>query len=262
MSVPSDFKLVVNKKRQKKVINQEKLNQLLSTLSINVKNDVCEEKLFHKITKISEEMKTDDYFRHFSKCFSKLDLISNLNSSSEDSKLCVICYGLGSFRQESIGQYISQYQLGFLIAFQQSCISPVRQWLIFDPIFNLEEKNVLKRFNFKLIENDEQAKRLVEEPTLFFMPHCDKELYNNLLWTNWSKKCLNNLIILGNSFNHLIDSMSVKRAQEEYVYILNAIELNLVQEQQLENCFKFNWSRFSLLYDQGKKGCFFHQLYN
>lgn len=36
--------------------------------------------------------------------------------------------------------------------------------------------------------------------TLFYMVHCGKALYNNLLWSNWSPAALSKLVIIGNSF--------------------------------------------------------------
>jgi len=37
-------------------------------------------------------------------------------------------------------------------------------------------------------------------PTLFFMPHCEAELYEGVLAANWNPVTLNNVAILGNSF--------------------------------------------------------------
>lgn len=36
--------------------------------------------------------------------------------------------------------------------------------------------------------------------TLFYMVHCGKALYNNLLWRNWSAEALSKMVIIGNSF--------------------------------------------------------------
>lgn len=38
------------------------------------------------------------------------------------------------------------------------------------------------------------------KPTLFYLMHCGKALYNNLLWRNWSTQCLPLMKIIGNSF--------------------------------------------------------------
>ena len=42
-------------------------------------------------------------------------------------------------------------------------------------------------------------------PTVFYMPHCGKALYNNLLWANWQPELLSLLTIVGNSFQHMLD---------------------------------------------------------
>ena len=47
----------------------------------------------------------------------------------------------------------------------------------------------------------QHCKFKVQENTLFFMPHCGKAMYNNLLWANWSVDRLGKMVIIGNSFN-------------------------------------------------------------
>lgn len=36
--------------------------------------------------------------------------------------------------------------------------------------------------------------------TLFYLPHCDVQLYSNLLWANWGVRQLSCMSIIGNSF--------------------------------------------------------------
>lgn len=51
----------------------------------------------------------------------------------------------------------------------------------------------------------QEGKRLVTRPTLFYMMHCGKALYNNLLWRNWSRETLPLFTIIGNSFSGIQD---------------------------------------------------------
>lgn len=51
----------------------------------------------------------------------------------------------------------------------------------------------------------QEGKRLATKPTLFYLMHCGKALYNNLLWKNWSTQHLPLMIIIGNSFNGMKD---------------------------------------------------------
>lgn len=48
----------------------------------------------------------------------------------------------------------------------------------------------------------QEGKRKVTQKTLFYMPHCTKPLYSNVLWANWCPSGLSNVFILGNSFAH------------------------------------------------------------
>ncbi|KAL1242772.1 SRR1-like protein [Trichinella spiralis] len=58
-----------------------------------------------------------------------------------------------------------------------------KKW-IFDPIFSDVEKNILVSKGWTLIAENERGLRLASVPTLFYMPHCERELYNNVLYAN------------------------------------------------------------------------------
>lgn len=89
---------------------------------------------------------------------------------------------------------------------------------IYDPVFDEVERSVIQSLEWNLLEEDEvtkhlinvltnglqEAKRVVNQWTLFFMPHCDKKLYNNLLQVNWKAENLKNIILFGNSFEQYI----------------------------------------------------------
>lgn len=67
----------------------------------------------------------------------------------------------------------------------------------------------------KVIEVNERSCHSIdskaEKRVLFFMPHCDKSLFNNLLWCNWDSDKLNNIYIMGNSFNNMLETISSQR---------------------------------------------------
>ena len=66
-------------------------------------------------------------------------------------------------------------------------ISPLVFWEVSGTLFHYMHLNL------------QEGKRKVSEKTLFYMLHCGKPLYNNLLWANWSEQ-ISNVVILGNSF--------------------------------------------------------------
>ncbi|XP_040432472.1 SRR1-like protein [Cygnus olor] len=58
---------------------------------------------------------------------------------------------------------------------------------VFDPSFSELEVAALGELGLRLLpENEEGKHRGPGGPTLFYMVHCGKALYNNLLWRNWS----------------------------------------------------------------------------
>jgi hypothetical protein len=42
-------------------------------------------------------------------------------------------------------------------------------------------------------------------PTICFMPHCDIEIYENLLQANWSKERLPNIVLVANRLADYLD---------------------------------------------------------
>jgi hypothetical protein len=87
--------------------------------------------------------------------------------------------------------------------------------------------------------------------TLFYLPHCPKQLTNNILWANWQpetlgsidpisvdKPCVHGLYILGNSFERITSSLPDRILKESAEYILLASKY--VFETKVDNCFKFS----------------------
>lgn len=131
----------------------------------------------------------------------------------------IVCYGIGPFGKEMQ----PKYQLALAVCLREllfphirepaeECndhgkegpygIKPVRpKLLVFDPILGGIEKAILAKLGCGVIETNEKGKRccctpsrpddarptmLHCRPTLFFMPHCPRPLYSNVLWANWS----------------------------------------------------------------------------
>ncbi|KAJ8042630.1 SRR1-like protein [Holothuria leucospilota] len=119
--------------------------------------------------------------------------LGNTSSGSDPKKneviTSIVCYGLGNFSS----CVTARYQLGFLLLLS----------------------NMIQ-----------EGKRHCTQPTLFFMPHCGKPLYNNLLWANWGHT-LNNLIILGNRFSSFLDRQPESWLLSEAVYISMSVSLIL-----------------------------------
>ncbi|XP_033030651.1 SRR1-like protein isoform X2 [Lacerta agilis] len=97
-----------------------------------------------------------------------------------------VCYGIGNF--SSCVQ--ARYQLAFLLL---------------------------------LLEELKEGKRCIHNPTIFYMVHCGKALYNNLLWSNWSIEALSRTVIIGNSFKGIEDRVLSRIFQKDYSYIAKVL---------------------------------------
>ena len=78
----------------------------------------------------------------------------------------------------------------------------------FDPAFDASDCALLRRFGISVIDRNEECRRSVrahQDPsspaprTLFFMVHCSRQMYSNVLSANWRASDLV-IAIVGNSF--------------------------------------------------------------
>ncbi|OMJ24662.1 SRR1-like protein [Smittium culicis] len=115
----------------------------------------------------------------------------------------IVCYGIGSFSTLSA----AQIQLALLLIIRdellQNCpsTSPSNtntttiststtnsktcfRVLAYDPVFSDSDSKLLSHFGILIIPTNEAAKRYALSNTLFYMPHCEAFLYDNLLFAN------------------------------------------------------------------------------
>ncbi|XP_050544627.1 uncharacterized protein LOC126907403 isoform X2 [Daktulosphaira vitifoliae] len=137
------------------------------------------------------------------------ELLKNLNLSS------ILCYGLGNF-MDSIQ---SRYQLSLLLLIKKEF--NVKNCLIYDPKFTNDEQVYLSENGCKLIEHNEEGKRQLLPGTFIYMPHCPKQLLNNLLWRNWDKHLLMKSMILCNSIDQTVTSNPNRILDNERLEELN-----------------------------------------
>lgn len=142
----------------------------------------------------------------------------------------LVCYGLGNFSV----CVIARYQLALLLCLQ--CELRLSHVYVFDPIFLNFEKAILTKLNILLIDRNEEGKRKVDTRTLFYLPHCGRALYNNLLWANWGPG-LSRVIVVGNSFTRLFDTVLNGILEARWTYLLRAVAH--AEEYSVANSFRF-----------------------
>nr|XP_004544558.2 SRR1-like protein isoform X1 [Maylandia zebra] len=134
-----------------------------------------------------------------------------------------VCYGLGPFAS----CVSARYQLAMLLLLLEAGQIPLKDCSVYDPVFSSGERDVLRDLGLTVLSENEEGKRLVEKPTFFYLMHCGKALYNNLLWKNWSARGLPLMIIIGNSFSGMRDRTIEKEFTRDYSYISKAVDFSV-----------------------------------
>ena len=139
----------------------------------------------------------------------------------------IICLGLGNFAQNPncTSQVSSKFQLLLLLGLAKNVkeaeITP--EILVYDPILTPSESDILLKLNLKTLETNEEGFYLYENSlTVYFLPHCPKQLLNNLLWKNWDNPDF--VYIIGNSFKNIILNFSQDQLQT-VKYILQVADI-------------------------------------
>lgn len=120
-----------------------------------------------------------------------------------ESKMQMVVYGIGSIESYESPRW--QLSLALLMKRNFDWIGEVD---VFDPILSATESKVLNSFGCSVLSVNEQGRRQASKPTLFFMPHCEAQLYRNLLLANWNAEKLNRMVLFGNSFRKYEEQFS------------------------------------------------------
>jgi hypothetical protein len=72
------------------------------------------------------------------------------------------------------------------------------------------EKEILLSVDYCQVQilDNHQGRQSFEGRSLFFMPHCPRQLYENVLWAHYNQ--LNRIVILGNSLLNYVDALHGK----------------------------------------------------
>ncbi|XP_070514432.1 SRR1-like protein isoform X2 [Cardiocondyla obscurior] len=173
-------------------IDPERLLCKLKTMVLNVWSETFTIEVFKQLTEYLTILESND--------------ISN-----------IVCYGLGRFSHNMA----SRYQLAFLLCLKKRYEKA--SIYIYDPLFSSGEMRVLRYLGLRVIETNEEGKRVIEENgiTLMFLPHCSRQLTNNFLYANWGKG-LSNCILLANSLSY-ISYMWMNWQVERFGYIMRIL---------------------------------------
>ncbi|CAG8440057.1 10460_t:CDS:2 [Funneliformis mosseae] len=105
----------------------------------------------------------------------------------------IVCYGIGSIERSTT----SQFQFAFMLILK-NLFQITGKAYVYDPVLTLIDLDILSHYEISIIDINEKAKRKITNQTLFYMPHCPIGLYNNVIASNWEKKKLEKIILVGN----------------------------------------------------------------
>nr|CAI5862945.1 unnamed protein product [Callosobruchus analis] len=222
--ISEDFKIVAHKKKQSKI---KHLNALRSPAEESIVTSVADkERLQKRIVEAKSEISTSDFQDSL---FASLQEALTAIDKPQLSK--IVCFGLGRFTEN----LSARYQLALLL-----CLKDFYQVSVcaYDPCFSEFEIDLLHHFQIEVLEKNLEGKYKVEpgEYVLFYLPHCSKQLSNNLLWRNWGLS-LCQCIVVANSFNEIIERSSTKALKENAEYVSKITPY--VLEVAVINSFKF-----------------------
>jgi len=178
-----------------------------------------------KVAEAVEELRKTELFANLSAQLTKL------TPSCEE----LWCFGLGHIA----GCVSARFQLALLLLIREFLDIPEERVFVNDPIFFCGEVELLRRLKLEVISENLECKLKCQVNTLFFLPHCPKQLTNNLLYANWSPEGLSRLFLISNSFSSTVER-GVKSDIERNAHLVSSlVEADMVEEVVMSNTFRF-----------------------
>ncbi|XP_057976585.1 protein SENSITIVITY TO RED LIGHT REDUCED 1 [Malania oleifera] len=155
-----------------------------------------ESKLMQKMLICLKKLESSQFYQSFLDQIQTPNILDSLlRILGSELKMQMVIYGIGSI--ESYESPRLQLSLAILMKRKFSWIGDVE---VFDPIVSATESRILQSLGCSVLSVNEQGRRQALKPTMFFMPHCEAKLYDNLLQANWKVDLLKNIALFGNSF--------------------------------------------------------------
>lgn len=183
--------------------------------------DIAE--LERKVLDCKQKLEARDSCFYWSKLQLELRrLVLDYGLAASQRRMSIVCYGLGSVDENLSARY--QFALLLLLVDELKSAPGLRldSVELFDPVFTPLDVHLLsKSYPFQVAESNDRCFRRVggnghgdgdgdgeqNQLTMFYMPHCGKALYNNLLYSNWNASSLGSMLILGKPFCRSVSAL-------------------------------------------------------
>jgi hypothetical protein len=143
----------------------------------------------------------------------------------DTDKINIVSYGIGSFGRTSASMYQLCALCELCARLPTTAGISVHSCVVTDPVFSADERRFIDRCGHIAGRVNDRATSVAcsasRTATVYYMPHCGKPMYNNVLWANWHRERLSRIVIIGNTLSNL---MNVDAETTELVYIRRAIK--------------------------------------
>lgn len=136
----------------------------------------------------TDELRRSAYWNHVSETLQQ--------QCPDIARRAVIVWGLGSLEQP--GAYTIRCQLALALLLIENQHTSVE---MYDPVFTPLDKAVLCRVCDCVIPEHSDGARIIDTPTLMYMPHCEADLTIRFLEINMTHGTLDNIVMIGNSLH-------------------------------------------------------------
>jgi hypothetical protein len=219
-----NFRFTRRKKQNRRVILNSTLIENQSTFNL--------EQLIQNIDNKIQILRTSYFWLQFQNHF--LQWI-NRQSTSID----ILSYGLGHI-SSSIS---SQYQYALLKLIEQIFENKIQTIYLYDPIWTKDEFDFLRTNNlfskYEILIENNQAYQTINRSSFIYIPFCSKPIHNNLLYSNWNKDKLKDILFYGNSFEKFSNEIQFDENKFFYIYQTTSFltEISLPLFEQYINAF-------------------------
>ena len=156
---------------------EDEARRLLTEMHITMK-EVVESEFYSKMT---DQLQNDP------------DIQSNIKRIlGSHSHVVMVIYALGSMEYS----YDSQYQLAIALLLKHDFSNWIGEIEVFDPMFSPSDCMVLEELGCKVLSVNENCRREIKKPTLFYMPYAETRCIVNVLDANWCSSKINRIILL------------------------------------------------------------------
>jgi hypothetical protein len=182
-----------------------------------------------KIQLSLEKLESSSFYEEFQHQMQDSEMVERIKrvitTDPDHSQLQLVLYGLGKIDSDEVVRSLDhnhmQLSLAILLRERFQWVSDI---VVYDPVLSPIERMAINAFNCTCLSVNENGRRKVDKPTLFFMPHCPFDLFANVLEENWMPTNLNKIIILGNNFH---------RFKEEFYHVLKSMPVILNSDHVL-----------------------------